>query len=114
MVYCGNNLFKNPTREDYRYECFRKGVGVGLNKRLVDRGPYEPIEEPNDIHCGKESDPDGRDGSNLECLIKGVGVGIQRQLVAMAEANGGSSSSNKTTFEVIFFVVMLIVWLTLF
>jgi len=82
-IYCGNNklhksLKKRNVRIGTRYECFKKGVGVGLNLP-VDPDylqPYEPITRRK-IFCGNSrmSDEYDRFGNLPECLQKGVAVG---------------------------------------
>jgi hypothetical protein len=83
-IYCGNNrasleLRKKGTKIGNRYDCFRKGVGVGLN---LDYDPtystrFVPIDARK-IYCGKLTRlPEGYHimGNNPICLQKGIGVG---------------------------------------
>ena len=83
-IYCGNNrLDTKLTSGQYtigtRYQCLKKGVGVGLNLP-IDRNmlnEYEPIDMFK-IYCGNiQILPQGYDklGSPQECHRKGVGVG---------------------------------------
>ena len=79
-MYCGNNREKlRGKRMGTRYECFKKGIGVGLN---LPYDPdydmkYEPIDNIR-IYCGKENilpiDYNVM-GNPRTCLQKGVGVG---------------------------------------
>ena len=83
-LYCGNNRL-NPDvvsgrkRIGTRYQCFKKGIGVGMNLPFdpLYAMPYAPIDRSR-IYCGKERRiPRGytRMGSPATCLRKGVGVG---------------------------------------
>lgn len=83
-IYCGNNrnnpdLVSGRKRLGTRYECFRKGVGVGRNLPY-DKAystPYIPIDDFK-VYCGKKTRlPPGYDrmGSASQCLHKGIGVG---------------------------------------
>lgn len=83
-MYCGNNrnsreLTSRRKRLGNRYDCFRKGVGVGMNLPL-DREyarRYVPIVR-NRVYCGKDDIlPQGYHhiGNLFQCLQKGVGVG---------------------------------------
>lgn len=83
-MYCGNNqrhpdLISGEKRLGTRYECFKKGVGVGLNLPVDTSyiARYVPIDRTK-IYCGnRRRRPDGYDklGNLGECLRKGVGVG---------------------------------------
>lgn len=82
-IYCGNNrLYKPLVNGDVvmgtRYECFKKGVGIGKNMEPDDFDvDYAPIYNPK-IFCGNGNTlPEGynRLGQPYECLQKGVGVG---------------------------------------
>ncbi len=81
-IYCGNNSLHKSLSNGFvvgtRYECFRKGVGVGLNMPLDEdyNQPYEKIDKTR-IYCGGKELPVGYDrfGTTGECLRKGVGVG---------------------------------------
>jgi hypothetical protein len=76
-MYCGNNAYELENRRlGSRYECFRRGVGVGLNLP-VDNAPYESIDRYR-VYCGNGRElPQGYNaiGRRSECLRKGVGVG---------------------------------------
>lgn len=76
MVYCGNNRFQLRNQElGTRYQCFKKGIGVGKN---LGRQRYEPIDAVDKIYCGNRNIlPRNYDyiGSRVECLQRGVGVG---------------------------------------
>lgn len=81
MSYCGNNKFKSGRRGS-RYECFKRGVGIGRNTLSLNTlkdGKYEPIVNRK-WYCGnKRRAPRGYGGlgSNSECLQLGFGVGQQ-------------------------------------
>ena len=83
MIYCGNNslnpnLVTGNSRIGNRYECFKKGVGVGSNIP-ASCDPYAPINRST-IFCGLSPLPPGYIyGTPLECKRKGVGVGISIQ-----------------------------------
>lgn len=80
-IYCGNNYYKlEGKRLGSRYDCFRKGIGVGLNLRNIEYEPYEPIDRWA-VWCGKGRMPRGYNhvGTRSECLRKGVGVGKRLQ-----------------------------------
>lgn len=82
-IYCGNNaldpgLIGGDKTEGTPYECFRKGIGVGMNLP-PEEGDYAPLYD-SDIFCGKEFKAGQRrryrrPGYPYECLQKGVGVG---------------------------------------
>lgn len=82
-MYCGNNKnfygLKDGMSIGTRYNCFRKGIGVGKNLP-VDMNytkKYSPIDERK-MYCGKSKTlPENYDimGNNLMCFHKGVGVG---------------------------------------
>lgn len=81
LKYCGNNRYvlERPNVVlGTRYECFRKGVGVGRNlPRPQNPERYSPIDRER-IFCGKSRRlPPNYDmiGTRGECLRKGVGVG---------------------------------------
>jgi len=76
-MYCGNNAYElENKRLGSRYECFRRGVGVGLNLPIDDT-PYESIDRYR-VYCGNDRQlPEGYNvmGRRSECLRKGVGIG---------------------------------------
>jgi hypothetical protein len=76
-TYCGNNAYElENKRLGSRYDCFRKGVGVGLNLPIVPER-YEPIDRYR-VYCGNARRlPPGYNimGTRADCLRKGVGVG---------------------------------------
>lgn len=77
-TYCGNNRYKlrRGVTLGTRYQCFQKGIGVGLRMEHIPER-YSPIDRER-IYCGKQNRlPQGYDyiGSRTECLRKGVGVG---------------------------------------
>ena len=83
-IYCGNNslskeLTSKQKRRGSRYDCFRKGVGIGLyqplDKTYADK--YKAIDKRR-LYCGKARGlPTGYSimGSPSMCLQHGVGVG---------------------------------------
>ena len=83
-VYCGNNalskeLTSKKKRRGSRFECFRKGVGIGLAQPLTKSylSKYKAIDKRK-LYCGKARGlPDGYNimGSSSMCLQRGVGVG---------------------------------------
>jgi hypothetical protein len=88
-IYCGNNAL-DPRLLDgtyiigRRYDCLRKGVGIGLHMPLdpAFSMPYAQIV-PDKIYCGNaDVCPDEYDrlGTLHGCVQKGVGVG--RSIIA--------------------------------
>ena len=83
-IYCGNNslskeLTSKKKRRGSRFECFRKGVGLGLAQPLDKSylSKYKAIDKRK-MYCGKaRSLPDGYSimGSSSMCLQHGVGIG---------------------------------------
>ena len=83
-IYCGNNslskeLTSKKKRRGSRFQCFRKGVGIGLAQPLDKSylSKYKAIDKRK-LYCGKaRSLPDGYNimGSSSMCLQRGVGVG---------------------------------------
>lgn len=81
-IYCGNNamndgLQKGKVKIGTRYECFKNGIGIGLNLPKMKEKKYIAIDKRK-IYCGKEIRlPKGYDimGSNYMCHTKGIGVG---------------------------------------
>ena len=83
-IYCGNNslskeLTSKKKRRGTRFECFRKGVGLGLAQPLDKSylSKYKAIDKRK-MYCGKaRSLPDGYSimGSSSMCLQHGVGIG---------------------------------------
>jgi hypothetical protein len=89
-LYCGNNLNYPPLQTNNavigsRYDCFQKGVGIGLGQPLdpnyaVD---YRPIDNRK-IYCGKRNTllPNyNYIGNSPQCLQKGVGVGKHQRML---------------------------------
>ena len=80
-MYCGNNkldprITNGTLKIGTRFECLRKGVGVGLHQEPY-KEEFVPIYKER-IYCGnKDKLPDGYDrfGSLSQCFQKGVGVG---------------------------------------
>jgi len=85
-MYCGNNrldpaVVRDGQRLGTRYECFRKGVGVGSRMPEPEERDYEPIDARR-VYCGKSRRlPPGYAymGNLAQCLQKGVGVGLYRR-----------------------------------
>jgi hypothetical protein len=83
-VYCGNNrknkdVISGRKRIGNRYECLRKGFGVGYNQPVdMDyAGEYSPIDKRK-TWCGVSNrKPTGYHviGSNYSCFLKGFGGG---------------------------------------
>ena len=83
-IYCGNNslskeLTSKKKRRGSRFECFRKGVGLGLAQPLDKSylSKYKAIDKRK-MYCGKaRSLPGGYSimGSSSMCLQHGVGIG---------------------------------------
>jgi hypothetical protein len=83
-LYCGNNrkykkLVNGQVRLGTVYECFKNGIGVGLNLPYDENydGDYEPIDRVR-IYCGtKKTLPEDKDrfGTRTECHRNGVGLG---------------------------------------
>ncbi len=95
QLYCGNNARNPDVRSGKkqigsRYECFRRGVGIGLGL------PYDPNFsarfvpiDKRKIYCGKQDElPNGYDimGNSSLCMRKGVGVG--RSIKAKRQRQG--------------------------
>lgn len=82
-IYCGSkqNLPETYDTRGTRYECLRKGIGVGMHlppDRRAPTGPRSPIRK----YCGnKEQLPEGYHdfATPYECLRKGVGVGLHKR-----------------------------------
>ena len=103
-IYCGNNLLDDDLvsgrkRIGSKYQCFKRGIGVGLNlpfdgKYLL---PYEPIHDEK-IYCGNNLElPNGyhRNGTQVSCLQKGVAVGKKMN----AERNMGGELEEAPVFN---------------
>lgn len=81
-VYCGNNRNSPELKKKSigtRYECFKKGFGVGYHLPYDPRykEPFSPIDKRK-LYCGNKSTlPSGYHimGSNPMCLQKGVSIG---------------------------------------
>jgi len=83
-MYCGNNRRNLDIQSGAkvigtRYQCFRKGVGVGLSLPVDPEYTrrFSPIDKRK-VYCGKNRRmPDEYDilGKNDMCFRKGVGVG---------------------------------------
>ena len=76
-ISCSNNKYRGV--KGTRYDCFRKGVGIGLNQPVDKsyRNKYSPIDKRK-VYCGKARRlPQKYDimGNLPMCLQKGVGVG---------------------------------------
>ena len=86
-TYCGNNRLEpsvlNGTRRiGTRYECLKKGFGIGKTLPRMD-GLYEAIDERT-YYCGNANRlPNGYDlmGSPSICLRKGIGNGRTKSAV---------------------------------
>ena len=76
-ISCSNNKYRG--NKGTRYDCFRKGVGIGLSQPVDKsyRDRYSPIDKRK-VYCGKARRlPQKYDimGNLPMCLQKGVGVG---------------------------------------
>lgn len=93
-IYCGNNklykgLLTGTHRLGTRYECFRKGYGIGIHQdinvnesNVLRENNYEPIDERK-MYCGnKERLPRGYSfmGNTILCLDKGKRFGYFKKL----------------------------------
>lgn len=109
-MYCGNNANVNIPRGT-RYQCLKKGIGVGKNLPLdKDYGiPYAPIVNRG-VYCGNDAvlPPNYLIfGAPSECLQIGVGIGKQMRY---AKRYWGEM----WTFVLFFIVTFLIVLLSSF
>lgn len=85
-IYCGNNeLYPGLANDSHtigtRYECLKKGVGIGLNLKKSIDVKYSPIDERK-IYCGNKNNlPTGYDymGNGPLCMQKGAGIGMSLQ-----------------------------------
>lgn len=102
-MYCGNNkkhpsVVKGEKKIGNKYDCFRKGVGVGLNLPIDESFvEYKPIDKRR-IYCGKEKKlPHGYDliGNNSLCLRKGVGIGKKLKLSRRRKSKKRSRSKSR-------------------
>ena len=83
-IYCGNNknnkkLISGEADIGTRYECFKKGFGIGFNQPIDPEylDDYEPIYQ-NNIYCGNKDDEieiNYKPGTLPQCLQKGVAIG---------------------------------------
>ena len=123
-IYCGNNL--NDPKLTYgthnigtRYQCLRKGIGVGINLPYDPSYslPYRPIDGRK-FYCGKSRHPPAGGGyfaigSPSKCLQKGVGIG-KKQIANRRGGGGGSrfsfSNTNMSKFNpyIIFVIIITI------
>ena len=96
-IYCGNNYANRDVRNGSKivgtkYQCLKKGVGVGLhmpNDKDYDE-EYIPIDTRK-IYCGEAPRlPAGYDlvGSNGMCFAKGVGIGRKLKAKRKEEEKG--------------------------
>jgi hypothetical protein len=93
-TYCGNNaldadLVAGRVVSGNRYECLRKGIGVGRNLPvdLKYAEAYAPLD-PTRRYCGLNDDlPDGYDdfGTRGDCLRNGIGMGKRMAAVEAFE-----------------------------
>lgn len=106
-TYCGNNalhpgLASGDLVIGNRYQCLKKGIGVGLNIRPVDPdydGPYKPIDTTK-RYCGlQDKIPPGYDsfGTNGECLRLGVGIGKRSAAERANRRRAAMASFTETT-----------------
>ena len=107
-MYCGNNaadagLLNGNKQLGTRYQCFRKGIGKGLNLPvdLNYNGAYNPID-PARVYCGNQNAlPAGYDrmGNLSECLRKGVGVGKRQRAQQQNQGGGGGGGGGGGNFS---------------
>lgn len=124
-LYCGNNR-KDPRLVNggavigTPYQCFRKGVGLGLSLPLSTT-EYEPIDNVR-IWCGNGTRPDGydQDGDRTRCLMKGVGVGKgiksknSNVKVEMSDSAVDSDNNDKKRYVLISSIVTIAISVTMF
>lgn len=94
--YCGNNrlhpgLMNGTHVIATRYQCMKKGFGIGYNKPVDDEYDveYEPIDNTL-IFCGNgDILPSGYDrlGNNGECLRKGFGAGKSKKVAEVKKSS---------------------------
>jgi len=112
-IYCGNNqlhsgLTNGTSRIGSRYQCLRKGIGLGRSlpyDKDYD-GPFQPIDNTK-IYCGNDNVlPPGYDrlGNNSTCLQKGVAIGK----VQKAEFRPFLNMMNKKFFILILYLLIII------
>lgn len=102
-MYCGNNrlyskLLTGEVVLGTRYQCLRRGIGVGKNIPYDSKyeDEYEPID-PTRIYCGmKNYLPRGYDrfGSLADCHRMGVGIG--KRLTCASRRRSRRKRSRKT------------------
>jgi len=113
-LYCGNNLNypalqTNDAVIGARYDCFQKGVGIGLSQPPDPNytGDYRPIDRRK-IYCGKRNSlPPSYNymGSNPQCLQKGVGVGKNERMLG-----GHPSKSTPRIVLIVSWVLMSMIF----
>ena len=118
-IYCGNNLLDSDLINGNsvlgsRLQCFRKGIGKGLNL------PYDPkyaedflpIQETN-FYCGNNDNlPEGYNnfGNLPQCLQKGIGVGKRQKAL-----NGPEQFTlNLYKRYIINFTILLLLFISLY
>lgn len=103
-IYCGNNrydssLINGRKRIGSRYECLKKGIGIGLSMPVdlsyLDR--YRAIDTRK-MYCGTQLElPEGYDymGTTTACLQHGVGVG--RKIKAERSSQGSRRRNSRAS-----------------
>jgi hypothetical protein len=99
-MYCGNNALKAGVRFGTRYDCLKKGIGVGIHAPVDPsyNEPYEPIDKTR-VYCGTKKRLPGnydRMGSPSECLRKGVGIGKRISAKRSRRPSGKKKSKKKS------------------
>lgn len=103
-IYCGNNRYNSELvngrkRIGTRYECLKKGIGIGLGMPvdLSYLQRYRAIDTRK-MYCGTQVDlPDGYDymGTSTACLQHGVGIGRKLKAQRSRESNRESNRPSR-------------------
>ena len=91
-LYCGKGLVlpDEYDRMGTRFECLKKGFGIGMgmpeddrNASIARAAARPPPAEPRRLYCGNEPLPPAGQGytgigTRFECMQKGVGAGMRQ------------------------------------